>query len=234
LKLSLLAATQGLIERTYRTASGVEDAGRFVVGDHGYRRLARRHEIVRVLDVPWKAPLGDPSSPVGPRVLVRRLDRGTALTIYFPDALIRHLESLPPTRVLDDRNVDEFAVFVEEVDHFVVLSHGFSHQRAMNLLELEIRANVSKALVLSHFLGRLAGRPRLHPGQRVWVRYHLFEKPCYCREEDGVRERYEEARRLAVRLLDRLEGMTAAHRIRELRRWNALPAPLKLRELAVS
>jgi hypothetical protein len=232
--VSLLAATQGLIERTYRTASGVEDAGRFVVGDHGYRRLARRHDIVRVVDAPGEAPGPDALSPAGPRVLVRRVGRGTALTIYFPDALIRHLESLPPTQVLDHRNVDEFAGFVEEVDHFVVLAHGFNHQRTMNLLELEIRANVSKALVLSHFLGRLAGLPRLRPAQRVWLRYHLFEKPCYCREEEGVRDRYEEARRFALRLLDRLEGMTAPGRIRELRRWNALPAPVKLRELAVN
>ncbi len=228
--MSLLAATQGLIARTYDSTAVIPDAAPFVLGDEGYRRLAGRHRMVERLDAPAGEPA--PAEPAtGPRVLVRRLDAVTAVAIYLPDALVARLEARPPTRILDEANVDDFAAFVEEVDHFVALSQRLARGRALHLLELELRANVSKSLVLSHFLGRLAGRPVLRDRERVWLRYHLFEKPRYCDADPGVRRRYEDARRLVVRFLDRLEGLPAARRIRELRRWDALPGPDKVREL---
>ena len=156
------------------------------------------------------------------------------LSIYFPDALIARLETRPPLAVLDDRNVDDFADFVEEIDHFLVLYDGLRRGREMHLLALETRANVSKALVVSYFLGRLSGRRRLRPDQRQWVRYHLFGKKRFNDPDPAVRRRYSDARRFALRLMERLEGLSAHRRIRELRRWNNLPAQVKMRELAVT
>ncbi|MFQ5670468.1 MAG: hypothetical protein ACE5HD_08125 [Acidobacteriota bacterium] len=229
--MSLLATTQGLIERTYRTATGIEDMGRFVVGDQGYRLLVHR-------DRPEGGASGgegkDREPLPGARVLVRRMEEGLALAIYYPDVLIQQLERWPPTRQFDDRNVDAFAHFVEEIDHFISLYHARSHGRDLTLLELEMRANVSKALVFAHFIGRLAGRSWLLAEERLWMRYHLFEKQVYTDADAAVRQRYEDARRFAVRLLNRLEKLPRSRRIWELRRWNDLPASWKVHELSVA
>ncbi|MCZ6747526.1 MAG: hypothetical protein O7C74_09950 [Acidobacteria bacterium] len=232
--MTLLATTQGLLERTYATASGIGDLGRFVIGDMGYRRLLRDHDPIQVVKTP--ARVKDPHAGMGdtPRVLVRQWRRGATLSIYFPDALIARLETRPPLAVLDDRNVDDFADFVEEIDHFLVLYDGLRRGREMHLLALETRANVSKALVVSYFVGRLSGRRRLRPDQRQWVRYHLFGKKRFNDPDPAVRRRYSDARRFALRLMERLEGLSAHRRIRELRRWNNLPAQVKMRELAVN
>jgi len=232
--VTLLTTTQGLLERTYATASGIDDLGRFIIGDLGYRRFLRRHEPLQVVTAGVFVPV--PAWGMGdtPRVLVRPQAHGTALSIYFPDALIARLETRPPLAVLDDGNVDDFAAFIEEIDHFLMLVDGLSRGRDLHLLALETRANVSKALVVSHFLGRLAGRRRLLPDQRRWVRYHLFGKKRFSDSDPLVRRRYADARRFALRLLARLEGLPAHRRIRELRRWNSLPAPLQVRELAAN
>lgn len=227
--MNLLTATQGLLERTYASASGVEDLGRFIIGDRGYGMLCRQRELVQVVE---PVPAAGAGSKDGARVLIRLDGRTTALSIYFPDDLIARLEARPPVAVLDEQNIDDFADFVEEIDHFLVLHHDLSRRREVNLLALETRANVSKALVVSHFLGRLSRRRRLGEQQRVWVRYHLFAKKRFSDPDGRLRRRYRDARRFAVRLLDRLDGMPARRRIRELRRWNSLPAAAKVRELA--
>jgi hypothetical protein len=43
---SLLERVQGLLERTYRMETGVDDIGRFVIGDEGYRRLYRDASVI--------------------------------------------------------------------------------------------------------------------------------------------------------------------------------------------
>jgi hypothetical protein len=230
--LSLLVATQGLLERTYDAGAGVEDLGRFIIGDQGYRRLSRRHAVSEVVGEPWHVQVGASGGQDRPRVLVRRRRQGgAALCIYFPDDLIARLESRPPAAVLDEQNVDDFADFVEEIDHFLVLYNGLKDGHELHLLALETRANVSKALVISHFLGRLAGNGRLDATQRRWVRYHLFNKKRYTDPDPRLRRRYRDARRFAVRLLDRLESLPARARVRELRRWNSLTSQTKVREL---
>lgn len=231
--MSLLAATQGLLERTYGARTGLADLGRFIIGDQGYRRISRRHAIKEVVTDPWGVEVGAAGEMPRPRVLVRRRRHGgAALSIYFPDALIARLETRPPAAVLDEGNVDDFADFVEEIDHFLVLYGGLTQGHELHLLALETRANVSKALVISHFLGRLAGRGRLDERERRWVRYHLFHKKRYSDADPLVRRRYHDARRFAVRLLDRLESLPARGRIRELRRWNAQTSQAMVRELA--
>ncbi|MFQ5767152.1 MAG: hypothetical protein ACE5ID_04125 [Acidobacteriota bacterium] len=227
---SLLAATHGLIERTYGARSGVSDLAPFIIGDGGYRRFFLGDSVVGRLG--GETAEEAPRVPAGPRVLVRDLPGGpTALAIYFPDALIKHLEEAPPTLGLDGDNVDDFASFVEEIDHFIVLAHGIRTGKSLNLLALETRANISKALVLFHFIGRLSGRTRLLREERLWTRHHLFEKVVFIEGDPLVRRRYEEARRLAVRLLDRLEQLPLSRRLKELRRWNQLSPQQMLLDL---
>ena len=225
--MSLLRDIHGLIERTYATASGIADLGPFIIGDEGFRRLSDRHHVVR-------GPEGGPAALAGAALLVRPEPSGTAISVYFPDALIRRLESRPPHHVLDEANVDDFAEFIEEVDHFVVLAHALGAGREVTLLELELRANVTKALVIGHFLARHARRAALQEGERLWLRHHLFEKREVAEPEAEIAARYREARRLAVRLLDRLSGLPRAEGLARLRRWNGLSAVEKVREIATN
>src|SRR5262249_21386595 len=144
--------------------------GRYVIGDAGFRTLYSEHLLVAH------------SEGEGGRLLLREAGPALRACIYFPDAMIRHLEAHPPQRALDDGNVDAFAVLVEEIDHLLVAAERFHEGRPVTLVELELQANVSKDLVLSRFLARQ--RPALGTGRRVWLRHHLFHKRSY-REDDG-------------------------------------------------
>jgi hypothetical protein len=140
--------------------------------------------------------------------------------------MIRHLEANPPQLGLDDRNVDAFAVLVEEIDHLLVAAERAHAGRGVSLLEMELQANVSKELVLARFLaGR---RPRLDAGRKAWLRHHLFHKRAYCDGDARVRARYDDASRFALGFLRRLERVPAAARVERLRRFHRAPLAAKL------
>ncbi len=217
---SLLEGVQGLLRRTYRLRADLE-AGRFVIGDSGFRELyggGRRP--------------GGPSSAggSGARTLLRETPEGLRACIYYPDRLIERLEAYPPQRGLRDENVEAFATLVEELDHLLCIADGAERGRSLSLFELELHANVSKHLVLARFLAGRAGR--LSARRRTWLRYHLFEKQRYCDDDPAVRQRYRDAARWAVRFLDRLAAVEPARRIELLRRFHARTATGKLRLIA--
>jgi hypothetical protein len=218
---------QGLIERTYDLSTGIDDVGSYVIGDAGLRELyggRPQHE---------HAPAEIASAaPAAARTLVRHDGEDLRLTVYFPDALIEHLEAHPPLRALDERNVDQFAVFVEELDHLLHIAHRRRSGRDLTLLELEWQANITKALVTRHLLARRsAPRPLAHADEH-WIRFHLFEKLEYTGENPVVVERYREAARLAVRTLDALAPLDPAARMEALRAFARRSFPEKLRALA--
>jgi len=196
--------------------SGVTDLGRFIVGDSGFRRLYRT------------VAQGGPASGAGDgaRTLIRETPEGLRACIYYPDALVRGLEAQPPQRGLDERNVDAFATLVEELDHLLVVAERVRLARPFSLFELELHANVSKHLVVSRFLAGSAGR--LDDARRAWLRHHLFGKVRYCDADPDVRQRYRDAARWAVRLLDGLGGLVPAQRLALLRRFHAASVGDKL------
>jgi hypothetical protein len=204
---SLLARLQRLIERSYDWNTGIEDLGPYLVGDEGYRRLYRGKEIAEEL------PEGSP----GARTLVSWRGPQIRIGVYYPDALVLHLERQNPLRRLDDENVEPFAVLVEELDHLLMLAWCVRHRREVGLLELEFHANVTKYLVLAHFLARLSRRRRLVPSQRSWILHRLFEgageglPAPFC-------HRYRTAARLAIRLLSHLDSLSGEGRVQALRR----------------
>ncbi len=189
---SLLEQLRGLIERTYGFESGIEDLGRFVVGNAGYRRFYAGREASTWVD----------SARVQARTLVREVPGALRACIYYPDELIDALERQPPQRGLFDSNVDAFSTLVEELDHLLLLVWRKRQGRPVSLFELELQANVTKHLVLSYFLA--AGRPRLEPPERVWLRHHLFEKGAFVDTDPHVAERYRQAARCAVKFIDGL------------------------------
>ena len=203
---SLLETLQSIIERSYGMPPVIEDIGKFVVGDAGVREL-----------YPETAGAGD--APQRARVLVREAGTTLRAALYYPDALVRHLERFNPLAAIGDANIDAFAVFVEELDHLLVLAARAAEGRQVSLLELEHHAIVTKYLVVLHFLGKHTGRRRLPEALRRWARHHLFER--YAADEAGGR--YREAAHLARRYVDHLEGMTVAGRHDELRTFQKRP-----------
>lgn len=207
---SLLEGVRGLLERTYRMQSGLPELSRFVVGDRGYRQF---FEMLRVRSGPESA------AADGARTLLRETGQALRACIYFPDSLIRCLEAYPPQHGLGCENVDAFATFVEEIDHLLFVAERFQLDRPLTLLELELHADVSKHLVLSRFLAGRRGR--LVPRERVWLRYRLFGRQRYDEKDPQSRDRYREAARWAVRLLDCAARLSPALRLDTLRRFHA-------------
>jgi hypothetical protein len=192
----LLPLLQSIIERSYGMPRVIGDAARFLIGDEGLRRFYGEGE-------PGRA-----------RLMVRDERGGVHAALYLPDRLVRHLERHDPRRGLDDRNIDAFAVLVEELDHLLVLGSRASMGRTVRLLELEMHALVTKHLMVLHLLGRLTGRRRLSAFHRRWARHHLFEKFSQdAGEEPG---RYREAARLAWRYVAWLDRLSADDRRAEL------------------
>ena len=204
---SLLTILQRLIERSYDWDTGIEDLGPYLLGDEGYRRLYDGKEIVEEL----------PGASPGARTLVSWQGPQVRIGVYYPDALVLHLERQNPLQRVDEDNVGPFSALVEELDHLLMLAWCARHRRGVGLLELEFHANVTKYMVLAHFLARLSHRPRLAPSQRRWIFHHLFHGAG----EDlppPFRHRYRTAARLAVRLLSHLDPLPVEERVQSLRR----------------
>lgn len=215
---TLLESVRGLLERTYRIETGLGELGAFVIGDEGYRRFYAGRRLHRHA--------GSESEP-GAQLLVRQFGVEVLACIFYPDSLIRKLESHPPQRGLDESNIDAFAVFVEEIDHFLLLAERTLLGRPLTLFEMELHANVSKYLVLSRFLA--GGKRVIDPLRRLWLRHHLFEKARFRDEDEGLRSRYRDARRWGVKFLDGLLAREAPDRIESLRRFHDAGAREKLR-----
>ena len=224
-QVSLLEQVRGLLERSYHhhTAS-LGSLAPFFLGDEGYRRLVQRREVMEVVR--------SGAGTAGARLLIRqRPDGGLRVSLYYPDHLIRTLERDDPSRGLGVHNVDAFAVFVEELDHLLLLAARSRGGPPLSMLEMELHANVSKELVLRHFLARLEGVQRL-PGVAVaWVRFHLFEKRHFSDPDPAIRRRYQDATRYAVRYLRHLDGLAPHRRLRSLRQFSRMSAQAKLRAI---
>ncbi len=205
---SLLERLKRLLERTYGMPEMVDDIGRFVVGDRGYRQLYEGGAAVRA----------GASTGSGAKTLIRETDDGVRLSIYYPDALIRCLEANPPERGVRECNVDAFATLIEELDHFLCIAERAVHARELSLFELELHANVSKYLVLARFMAGRAGA--IGHRRRTWLRHHLLDKEAFCDDDPEVRGRDRDAAHWAGRFLDAFGGVERGQRLAILRRFH--------------
>lgn len=208
----LLHHLKRIIESTYDLDTGVVDIAPFLIGDEGYARLYSGRPVVQKV--------AGSALPATARTLVRSEDGALRMCIYYPDRLVENLEKNDPSRGLGDENVDDFATLVEELDHFLVIADRHRAGGATSLLELELHANVTKALALGLFVVKIRGARRLRAEDRAWVRHHLFGKCEYVEDDPDVRARYRDAAALAVRYLDHLERIPAHSRPAELRRFH--------------
>lgn len=213
----LLLTLQSMIERSYAMPPVIADIAPFIIGDAGFRA---RYGVEAAGAGEGAEEGTDPGAPRA-RLLIR--DGGPVLraVLYYPDALVRHLERFDPLRGLGEENIEAFATLVEELDHLLTVASRAREGRPVSLLELEHHANVTKYLVVLHFLGRQAGRARLPEEVRDWARHHLFGRYA---EGDGEEERrYRTAARLALRFVRRLDRMSVPERHRELRDYQRRP-----------
>jgi len=213
---SLLERLQGIIERSYAMHTGIREVGKFVVGDAGYRRLYSKADILQ------RVSSGDAAEPL-PRLLLRASGPGAEAlraVIYYPDALVRRLEAHPPTRGLDERNIDDFAAFVEELDHLLCVAQRVREGIPFSLLELELHANVTKYLAAELFLSLTRGVGWMGEAERSWLRYHLFDKRDFVEADSEVRSRYRDAARYGWRFLAGIEGLPAGRRLAALREFH--------------
>lgn len=201
---SLVETIKSIIEMTYGIRPVIGDLGPFIVGDTGFRLF-----------------YGTEAARPGPgaRTLVRQSAAGVRAALYYPDALVSHLERFNPLLGLGDVNIDAFAVLVEELDHLLTVADRAVQGRPVSLLELEHHAGVTKYLTVLHFLGKQTGRRRIAEGLRAWARHNLFER--YSQEQGE--ERYRAAARLARRHVAYLETLSVEGRRSELRAFHRRP-----------
>jgi hypothetical protein len=217
--IPLVPILQSIIERTYGLAPLVGDVAPYLIGDAGLRAMAVAH--------------AEAAGEAGrPRLLLRPERDGVRAVLYYPDALVAHLERHDPRHGLDDRNIDAFAMLVEELDHLLVVADRLAARRPLRLLDLELHALVTKYLIVLHLLGRLTGRRRVSEFHRAWARHHLLEK--YADGDDAESERYLAAARLASRYVRWLDRLTTAGRQAELRRFHARPFDEQARHIALA
>ena len=220
MKTALLPILQALIERSYGMPRLVDDVGRFLIGDGGYRLLYGGRSSA------------DGGEQPRARLLVRSEVSTLRASLYYPDALVLHLERHDPRAGIGDENIDAFATFVEELDHLLTLACRAAAGRTVTLLELEHHAAVTKYLLVVHFLGRLTGRRSVSEFYRLWARHHLFEK--YADRQDGREGHYHEAARLAGRYVRILGRLSAAERRTELRAFHRRTFGEQVRLIAAS
>jgi hypothetical protein len=169
----------------------------------------------------------------GAQLLLSQESGGTwKAALYFPDHLIAALEAHPPTRGIDARNVTAFAAFIEEIDHLLLVATRVRGGPDLSLLELELHANVTKELVVRHFVDRTRRPPEDPRAARAWVRHYLFVRPSYCDPDPVIRDRYRDAAALALRYLDRLSHLPLHERVTDLRRFSRLSHHAKIRLLS--
>jgi hypothetical protein len=197
--------------------SGLNDVGRFVIGDRGYRELYRETGETSQVG----STVGD-----GAKTLLRQTADGVRACVYYPDTLIRRLERSPPQCGLSDSNVEPFATLVEELDHLLVIAERARQGRRLSLFELELHANITKHLVLTRFLA--GNRGRVDAPRRFWLRRHLFGEARFQEDDAAVNSRYRDAVRWAVRFLESLRHRDPHNRVRVLRRFHVANASGKL------
>lgn len=201
---SLVQTLKSIIERSYGLPKVIGDVAPFIVGDRGYRTFYPEE--------------GDriPDEDAGARVMLRHDGERLRAALYYPDALVRHLERFNPLAGVGDENIDAFATLVEELDHLILLAGRAVAGRPASLLELEYHAGVTKYLTVLHFLARQTRRRRLSEPHRRWARHHLFEK--YAGGDDEGAARYRDAAALARRYVLYLDGLPVPQRVTELRK----------------
>ena len=192
--------------------TGIEDVSKFIIGDKTYQRLYGGEHIVTSVN----------SSNTSARVLIRQHTEPLRVSLYYPNWMIEKLEKYDPRFGVYDINIDEVAVFTEELDHLLLIAQNYKHQKPFSLLGLELHANITQYLVLSYFIASQMELPRLNPVFRDLLKHHLFGENQYVGKSPKEIQRYVEASRLAWKYINFLEELDKETYLQEIRKFNKL------------
>ena len=216
----LIKELQRKIEKTYALDTGITNIEQYIIGDKGYEEFYAKEKIRTVVN-----------SHSGAKVLIRDAGETLKVSIYYPDELIRELESNDPRLSLHDGNVDLCASFVEELDHFLFIAQNYKQNRPFSLLELELQANVTKYLVLKYFIALQNKSIKLSKFDKEYIRYHLFYKRKYDIEDTSERKRYEDAEKFGMMYIKHIDLLPQEDRLRDLRQFSRMTCPSKIRHI---
>ncbi len=216
----LIKELQRKIEKTYALNTGITNIEQYIIGDKGYEEFYAKEKIRTVVN-----------SYSGAKVLIRDAGETLKVSIYYPDELIRELESNDPRLGLHDGNVDLCASFVEELDHFLFIAQNYKQNRPFSLLELELQANVTKYLVLKYFIALQNKSIKLSNFDKEYIRYHLFYKRKYDIEDTSERKRYEDAGKFGMMYTKHIDLLPHEDRLRDLRQFSRMTCPSKIRHI---
>ncbi len=239
---SLLEELHKQIETTYAMDTGIDDVAKYVIGDKTYRHLYGRENTATSVN----------SSVSRARVLIRQNTEPLRVSLYYPDQLIEKLERYDPRWGVYDINIDEVAIFTEELDHLLLIAQNYKYGKPFSLLGLELHANITKYLILSYFIAQQMALPQLNPVFRNLLKHHLFERNQYIStstqihkaiskgipvestvtqnpaslnfkdQQSGENWRYIKANRLAQKYISFLETLDIDTYRQEIRRFNKL------------
>lgn len=212
--MSLLVDIQRLTERTYQRHTGV-NFEEFLIGKSRFEDLCTHTRHCQQL------------SPIA-RVFFRNAGDRLYLAIYFHRVLIHELESNDPRRGLNEKNIQPFMVFIEEINHAI---HGalkfIESNRTAPLNEefvrdLELQAKVDTYLLLKYFAACFNKSKQLEGMDRLWLRYHVFGTQDLDYESFVLAERYREAVDFGEKFSRFLDNLPVPERQSELSRFRTM------------
>ena len=217
----LIKDLQKKIEKTYALETGITNIEQYIIGDIGYKRFYMGKEINTVIN----------SQSSKARVLIREGGDTLKATIYYPDNLIQILEDNDPRAGIHDDNVDACASFVEELDHFLFIAQNFKWNKPFSMLELELQANITKYLVLKHFIALQTRSRKLSQFYKEYIKYHLFYKREYDIENASERARYEDTKIFATIYINYIDLLSNEERLREIRKFSRMSGAAKINHI---
>ncbi|RMD93309.1 MAG: hypothetical protein D6813_04320 [Calditrichaeota bacterium] len=219
--MSLLRELQNITERTYQQNSGI-NLEHFIIGKQRFRDLSQ-----------YCTPEARELSHLA-RVFFRVLNGRLYMAIYYSDEVISYLEQNDPRMGLSEKNIYPFVVFFEELNHAVHAALKFLagekdiHKEEF-IRDLELMARIDTYQILKLFLAYFNKSKKLERFDRLWLRYHLFERNDYSYESPRLAHRYREINWLSEKYTRFLDALQPAHRVDELRRFREFPYPVKKR-----
>lgn len=219
--MSLLKEIQEITERTYQRVSGV-NLEEFIIGKR------------RFLDLSEICPTERKELSDIARIFFRVVDGRLYLAIYYSKQMISTLEENDPRKGLTERNIYPFVVFIEELNHAIHAALKFlaGEQEIQNeafIRDLELLAKIDTYQILKFFLAYFNKSKQLEYFDRLWLRYHLFERCDFSYSHPNLVMRYYETNRLGEKYTRYLDGLTSMHRLSEIRRFREMSYPLKKR-----
>ncbi|MFQ5709571.1 MAG: hypothetical protein ACE5HO_19105 [bacterium] len=219
--MSLVKDIQQITERTYEKVSGL-NLEEFVVGK-------RRYWALNELCTQHTRGLSDLA-----RIFFRVVGDQLYMAIYYSDTMIRTLENNDPRRGLNEKNILSFLIFVEELNHAVHAALKFlAGERQLQtedfIRDLELQAKIDCYQTLKFFVAYFNDSKQLEYWDRLWLRFHLFERGIYAYENPNLRSRYHETNLLGEKYTRYLDSLNPQHRLNEIRRFRGKPYPIKKR-----